>query len=96
MPHEIQKYRKHVEKFDLSDQEKDELICVVQSIMQNFVDRAFGDDPVQLCHDPDNSKDALDEPVVIDLVAREISRSDITLTDTFNENKKKGHAAKDD
>lgn len=96
MTQDIQKYRKHVDNFDLSDQEKDELIRVVQSIMQNFIDRAFGDDPVQLCHNPDNSKDALAKPVVIDLVAREISRSDITLTDTFNENKKKGNAAKDD
>ena len=90
MPHDIQKYRKHVEAFDLTDHQKDELIRVVQSIMQNFVDRAFGDDPVQMCQTLNGSKRALDAPVVIDLEAREISRTDIELTDTFNHKNKKG------
>lgn len=92
MPHDIQKYRRHVEGFDLTDQEKDNLIRVVQSIMQNFVDRAFGDDPVQMCQTLNDAKRALDTPVVIDLEAREISCTDIELTGAFNSKNKKGQA----
>lgn len=90
MPYDIQKYRKHVEGFDLTDQEKDELIRVVRRIMQNFVDRAFGDDPVQMCQALNGAKRALHAPVVIDLKAREISRTDIELTGAFNNQDKKG------
>lgn len=96
MAQDIQKYRRHVESFDLTDQGKDELIRVVKSIMQNFADRAFGDDPVQICQTLNNPKRALNTSVVIDLKAIEISRSDLKLTGIFNEENKKGPAEKDD
>ena len=47
MPPDLEKYRKHVERFDLSEEQKVELIHTVWTIMESFVDRAFGIDPVQ-------------------------------------------------
>jgi len=44
---DLDKYRRHVEHFDLSDAQKTDLLLAVWRIMQSFVDRAFGDDPVQ-------------------------------------------------
>ncbi|MBN9304899.1 MAG: hypothetical protein BGO82_10685 [Devosia sp. 67-54] len=45
---DLTKYRRHVEHLDLSDREKTELLAALWRIMESFVDRAFGDDPVQL------------------------------------------------
>ena len=47
MPADLEKYRHYVEGFDLSEAEKTELIHTVWAIMESFVDRAFGLDPVQ-------------------------------------------------
>ena len=47
MPLDIQKYRHHVEDFDLSDKRKQELIQTVWKIMESFVDRAWGIHPLQ-------------------------------------------------
>lgn len=47
---DLTKYRRHVEHLDLSDREKTELLAALWRIMESFVDRAFGDDPVQLAH----------------------------------------------
>lgn len=44
---DLTKYRRHVEHLDLSDREKTELLAALWQIMESFVDRAFGDDPVQ-------------------------------------------------
>lgn len=44
---DLGKYRRHVEHFDLTDAQKADLLLAVWRIMQSFVDRAFGDDPVQ-------------------------------------------------
>ncbi len=46
---DLQKYLPYVEAFDLTEAQKAELIHSVWSLMEGFVDRAFGDDPVQLC-----------------------------------------------
>ena len=43
------RYHSFVEGFDLSDARKAELICIVWTMMQSFVDRAFGDAPEQIC-----------------------------------------------
>lgn len=40
-------YRHHVERFDIPEGQKLELLHAVWQIMRSFVDRAFGDDPVQ-------------------------------------------------
>jgi hypothetical protein len=42
-----QAYRKYVAVQGLTDREKDELVDVLMSIVQSFVDRAFGIDPTQ-------------------------------------------------
>lgn len=44
---DFEKYRPLLDEFDLNEGQKDELIAAVWSIMGSFVDRAFGDDPVQ-------------------------------------------------
>ncbi|GAA4170809.1 hypothetical protein GCM10023069_29430 [Shinella granuli] len=44
---DAEKYRHHVAHFDMPDDRKAELLFAVWQIMQSFVDRAFGDDPVQ-------------------------------------------------
>lgn len=46
---DIEKYRKYVDKFDMSEEAKIGLIHSVWNIMANRVDCAFGDDPVQHC-----------------------------------------------
>ena len=49
MPMDINKYRKYVDDFDLTEKQKVELIQTVRSIMESFVDKAFGIHPVQQC-----------------------------------------------
>ena len=50
------KYLPHLDRFDLSEHQKVELLRAVWQIMQSFVDRAFGDDPVQqVCKPEGNS-----------------------------------------
>ncbi|MFQ5443813.1 MAG: hypothetical protein ACE5EK_04265 [Nitrospinales bacterium] len=44
---DLNKYRKYVDDFDLTEEEKTELIQTVFSIMESFVDQAFGLHPVQ-------------------------------------------------
>src|SRR5690606_21479071 len=44
---DLEKYRRHVAHLDMPEERKTELLRVIWNIMQNFVDRAFGDDPVQ-------------------------------------------------
>lgn len=44
---DLDKYRRHVDHFDLSEHQKTELLRAIWLIMQSFVDRAFGDDPAQ-------------------------------------------------
>ncbi len=89
-PYDIEKYRKHVEVFGLSEEQEDELIHALCNIMKSAVDRAFGDDPVQVCQSSNSAKNALTSPVVIDLEAKEISRSAVKLTGAFNDKAKKG------
>lgn len=40
-------YRKYIALSGLTDREKDEMVGVLMSIVQSFVDRAFGIDPTQ-------------------------------------------------
>ena len=45
---DLERYRKFMTGVDLPDADKDEMIRIVWSIMQNFVDRAWHVDAVQL------------------------------------------------
>ena len=74
MKPDLEKYRHHVDAFDLGEEQKVELLQTIWKIMQSFVDRAFGDDPVQHCLDgrPGTiTEDASQRSSVIDLTASE-------------------------
>lgn len=80
MPPDPERYRKHVQHFDLTVTEQDELIHTVHAIMESFADRAFGADPAQLCIDLKASEGASSDGDVIDLGKPEYQ----SLTQTFN------------
>jgi hypothetical protein len=44
---DLDKYRRHIDHFDMPTEHKTELLRALWRIMQSFVDRAFGDDPAQ-------------------------------------------------
>lgn len=48
MQPDIEEYRQYVDRFDISEEKKIELIHAVWLMMQSFVDTAFGYHPVQL------------------------------------------------
>lgn len=54
---DINKYRKYVDDYDLTEEQKVELLQTVWSIMESFVDRAFGLHPVQQCQKDCSEKD---------------------------------------
>lgn len=74
---DLDKYRHHVAHFDLTEAQKTELLLTVWRIMQSFVDRAFGDDPVQQAP-RERERDSLKGPFrpVIDLQPVSESRDD--------------------
>ena len=47
MPLDIEKYRHYVAGFDLSPQQQAELIRTVWTVLENFVDQAYGRHPHQ-------------------------------------------------
>jgi hypothetical protein len=47
---DLAKYRRHVDHLDMPENKKMELLGTLWQIAQNFVDRAFGDDPAQQVH----------------------------------------------
>ncbi|MCR0981847.1 hypothetical protein [Roseomonas populi] len=53
---DLSHYSQHVAHLDLSEVRKAELLQAVWQIMRSFVDRAFGDDPAQLCRKAGDSK----------------------------------------
>lgn len=61
MEPDIEKYRKFVDHYDLSEDEKIEFIRTVWKIMESFADAAFGIHPVQLAMSDgsDKSSDSL-------------------------------------
>lgn len=48
MPADLEKYRRYLDGYDLDEVQKAEFIHTVWTIMESFVDRAFGLHPVQL------------------------------------------------
>jgi hypothetical protein len=65
MPLDINKYRKYVDDFDLTEEQKTELLQTVWSIMESFADSAFGLHPVQQCqgHPPEKDLQSHQESV---------------------------------
>lgn len=59
---DLEKYRRHVAHLDMPEERKTELLRAVWHIMQSFVDRAFGDDPVQQALRAGDKSDTKDAP----------------------------------
>jgi len=45
---DFKKYRQMIENPELSDEQKDEFIIALWSVIAQFVDQSFGDHPLQL------------------------------------------------
>lgn len=83
MTPDIEKYRRYVDHFDISETEKIEFIHAIWHIGQNFMDRAFNADPVQLALRDQNAKRASSEKPMLDFEkAANGSFVDITPTPT--------------
>lgn len=72
---DIKKYQSHVEDFDLTEEQKIELLQTLWTIMETFVDIGFGVDAVQLLfhYNETNSKKSVSDDV-----------GEITPTSHFN------------
>lgn len=77
---DLAKYRTHVDHYDMTDAQKNDLIHSVYRMFENAVARAFGDDPTQLSGAQLGSKDAPDIGDVITLAPSDYQN----LNKTFN------------
>lgn len=75
MPADLEKYRPYVDQFDLSETQKAELIHTVWAIMESFVDRAFGTDPVQQCLEDKARTDSSAAGIDLDSSDRSLSEN---------------------
>lgn len=87
MPPHLDKYRKHLAPFDLSEVRKDEIIHMIYNAMDSFVSRAFEDDPTQICIEGQVVKNALPESAVLDSAGHVGTTQN--LSETFNATKGK-------
>lgn len=78
-----QKYIKHVDHYDISSEQKLELVHILRKMMQSFVDRAFRDDPVQHCLELQPAIRALVGPDVLD--STDYPKPTKTISGTFTE-----------
>ncbi len=77
---DLEKYRRHVAHLDMPEERKTELLRAVWHIMQNFVDRAFGDDPVQQALRAGGKSDIEDAPPTRSMVELEAENPDSNKT----------------
>lgn len=47
LPDKLEKYRPYLEGYDLTEEQEAELIRTLWTIMESFVDQAFGEHPAQ-------------------------------------------------
>ena len=67
---DIEKYRHHMTRFELSEAEKTELLRTLWQVMEGFADRAFGLDPVSLSKERETpGKFAGDDSKLLELKA---------------------------
>jgi hypothetical protein len=66
MTPDFDKYRHYVDGFDLSETQKRELVQIVWSIMESFVDQAWGLHPVQQCGGILKDKDLQGSPGILE------------------------------
>jgi len=87
MTPDIDKYRRYVDRFDLSEEQKIELIHTLWNIVGGFAYRAFGLDPVQQVTGAAATKDASGEPPMLEF--EKVPNPDNSLTNTFELNARK-------
>lgn len=83
MPPELERYRKYVDPFDLTEAQKIELTHIVRHMMESFVERGFRSDPTQICMGGLVSKGASAAGDMIDLEKSEYQ----DLSQSFNDKK---------
>jgi len=66
MQPDIDKYLRYLDGFDLSQDEKIEFIHTAWAISESCLDRALGDDPVQLALRERTSKRAIESSLMIE------------------------------
>lgn len=86
MEPDIEKYRKFVDHYDLSEEEKIEFIRTVWRIMESFADAAFGIHPVQLAK---GSASDMSSDTTIDDVEFELQIDASDLSSAANSNSRK-------
>jgi hypothetical protein len=57
-------YRGHLAPFGMTREREDEVLASLLHMMSSFVDRAFGDDPVQHVHGMHSTDDVLPDVVI--------------------------------
>lgn len=86
---DLDKYRRHVDHFDLTEHQKTELLRAVWRIMQSFVDHAFCDDPAQQCRGDVDGIATADEiaggPVIELQAEKSVSPDHTDLSGTFGD-----------
>ncbi|SMC78003.1 hypothetical protein SAMN05880593_106246 [Rhizobium sp. RU36D] len=85
---DLEKYRRHVDHLDMPEDRKTELLLSLYTIMRSFVDRAFGDDPVQQARSHVDETRAKDETGILPVVqfAEDPTTPDKEdLSDTFHD-----------
>lgn len=84
---DLDRYRAYVAHLDMPEAAKDDVMLAVYRMMQSFVDRAFGDDPVQQCGRLEDKRHAKDEHTslpVVELHDKSSNDEDQALDDVFH------------
>jgi len=81
MTPDIKKYRRFVDRFDLTEEQKIEVILAVWQVVEGFAYRAFGLDPVQQVARPSAAKSASRVAAVLEF--EKVPNPDKSLTNTF-------------
>jgi hypothetical protein len=79
---DLSRYHAHVAHLDLSPERETEMLATVWRIMGSFVDRAFGDDPVQHVNET-RTKDEVRYPPVIASDKVQSQTDDVDLSSAF-------------
>lgn len=93
---DLEKYRRHVVHFDMPEEEKTELLRTIWRIMQNFVDRAFGEDSVQLAVEKSDAKDESGDSSVIPSAQNSTTQNHQDLSGAFTRHAAKGKDGRKD
>ena len=83
---DLERYRHHVAHLDIPEEHKTDMMLAVWRMMQNFVDRAFGDDPVQRSGCLAGNRHAVDEAPALPVIDCPTNApADETLSDAFHQ-----------